>query len=356
MIATAILLSTLLMHEDLPRLDQAMAGKFAQLALSAIEKPYPYKPAHVWLGDQDALTPKQLHPVFHGAYDWHSAVHGHWVLVRLLRLYPDLPNKEKFRAVLARQFTEEALKSEAAYFARPHAGPFERPYGWTWLLKLVMELRAWDDPDAKVWAARFVPLETLIVERYLKYFPKQTYPIRQGVHANTAFGLSFALDYARAVKNTKLEALLIERARFYYLKDQDAPARWEPDGSDFFSPSLCEADLMRRVLPKEEFARWLHQYLPKLAQKEPKTLFVPATVSDRTDPQIVHLDGLNLSRAWCLAAIARALPENDPARGPLLESAALHAKDGLAHVTSGDYAGEHWLASFAIVLLSGDDK
>jgi len=347
-----ILLASLMLPQQLPQMDEAQASKFAQLALKAIEKPYPYKPAHVWVNDQDNQTPRQLNPVFYGAYDWHSAVHGHWVLVRALRLFPNLPEKEKIRATLSRQFSEEALKTEAAYFSRPHTGPFERPYGWAWLLKLVLELRAWDDPEAKIWVARFAPLENIIVERYIKYFPKQSYAIRHGVHSNTAFGLSFAMDYARAVKNEKLETLLLERAKFYFLKDKDAPARWEPDGADFFSPSLCEADLMRRVLPREEFQKWLHQYLPGLEQKEPKSLFFPASVSDRTDPQIAHLDGLNLSRAWCLISIAKALPETDPARKPLMESASIHAKDGLTHVASGDYAGEHWLASFAMELFA----
>lgn len=347
-----IFLASLMLHQQMPQMDQALASQFAQLALKAIEKPYPYKPAHVWVSDQDNLPPRQFNPVFYGAYDWHSAVHGHWVLVRSLKLFPNLPEKDKIRATLSKQFTEEALKKEAEYFARPHTGSFERPYGWNWLLKLIMELRSWDDPDAKVWVTRFAPLENLIADRYIKYFPKQSYPIRHGVHSNTAFGLSFALDYARAVKNEKLEALLTERAKFYFLKDQDAPARWEPDGADFLSPSLCEADLMRRVLPQGEFQKWLRQYLPRLEQKDPQSLFVPATVSDRTDPQIAHLDGLNLSRTWCLISIAKALPESDPARKILFDSALVHAKEGLAHVASGDYAGEHWLASFAMELYS----
>ncbi len=345
-----LLLASLMLHQPLPRMDEATASQFAQLALKAIGKPYPYKPAHVWVNDEDNLPPRRLNPVFYGAYDWHSAVHGHWVLVRTLKQFPNLPEKDKIRATLAKQFTAEALAAEAAYFSRPHTGPFERPYGWTWLLKLVMELREWDDPDAKIWASRFAPLENLLVDRYLKYFPKQSYPIRHGVHSNTAFGLGFALDYARAMKNGKLESLIVERAKFYFLKDKDAPARWEPDGADFLSPSLCEADLMRRVLPGQEFQSWLHDFLPNLQRKEPKSLFVPATVSDRTDPQIAHLDGLNISRAWCLISVAKALPENDPARKPLLESAGIHARDGLAHVASGDYAGEHWLASFAMEL------
>jgi len=334
------------------KLDDALASKFAGLALKAIEKPYPYKSAHVLLSDTDVLPPRALHPVFHGAYDWHSAVHGHWVLARLLRLRPHLPEAPLMRAALGRHFTTAALAGEAAYFSRPHAGPFERPYGWSWLLKLADELRAWDDSDAKKWSTSMRPLEEVIIQRYLGYFPKQTYPIRHGVHANTAFGLTFALDHARASGEKKLEALLVERARSYYGKDADAPARWEPDGADFFSPSLCEADLMRRVLPAAEFTGWFHRFLPGIPQGEPKGLLLPATVSDRTDPQIVHLDGLNISRTWCLEGVALALPENDPARRVLLAAAAVHAKEGLAHVTSGDYAGEHWLASFATHLMT----
>jgi len=336
----------------MPPLTDALASKFATLALAAIEKPYPYKPAHVLDSDADALPPRKLHPVFYGAYDWHSAVHGHWVLVRLLRLRPNLPQAPAMRAALARQFTPQALEGEVAFFSRKHTGAFERPYGWAWLLKLATELRAWEDPDGKKWSAALRPLEQVIVNRYLNYFPKQTYPIRHGVHANTAFGLTFALDYARATGEKKLEDLLVERARKYYGADADAPARWEPDGADFFSPSLCEADLMRRVLPAAEFATWLHRFYPAIARGEPASILRPATVSDRTDPQIVHLDGLNISRAWCLEAVANALPPSDPARPVLLQAAALHAREGLAHVTSGDYAGEHWLASFATHLMT----
>jgi hypothetical protein len=357
MIMAAVLASFILLAQDkaanpMPHLDDAMAAKFANLALSAIEKPYPYKPAHVLDSDADALLPRKLHPVFYGAYDWHSSVHGHWVLVRLLRLRPNLPQAPAMRAALSRQFTTEAMAGEVAFFSRKHTGPFERPYGWAWLLKLATELHAWDDPDAKKWSAIMGPLEEVIVNRYLNYFPKQTYPIRHGVHANTAFGLTFALDYARAKANKSLENLLLERANKYFANDTDAPARWEPDGSDFFSPSLCEADLMRRVLPPAEFTAWLHRFYPNLEKSQPKSILQPATVSDRTDPQIVHLDGLNISRAWCLEAIALALPEKDLARPVLLKAAAVHASEGIAHVTSGDYAGEHWLASFATHLMT----
>lgn len=328
------------------------ASAFAKLALKGARKQYPNKTGHVHLDDADTKTPKQLHPAFYGCYDWHSAVHGHWMLVRVLRTHSDLPEAKDIRAVLAEHLTAENLKAEADYFNRGEAKSFERPYGWTWLLKLAEELHAWDDADARKWSANLKPLAELLAERYIAYFPKQTYPIRAGVHSNTAFGLTFAHDYAKAVGNKKLQELIEERAKAYYAKDVDAPARWEPDGADFLSPSLCEADLMRRVLPPAEFAAWFHKYLPGAAKGEPASLFAPAKVTDRTDPQLVHLDGLNLSRAWCLRGILTALPKDDPARKALALSAARHAEAGLKHVASGDYAGEHWLASFAVWMLS----
>jgi hypothetical protein len=328
------------------------ASSFARLALEGIRKEYPNKPGHVLDGEADVKAPRALHPAFYGSFDWHSAVHGHWMLVRLLRLFPDLPEGKEIRAVLGKHLTAKNLRAEADYFARPSARSFERPYGWAWLLKLAEELHGWDDPDARAWSKNLKPLADAIVARYLAYFPKQTYPIRTGVHPNTAFGLAFALDYARAVGDKKLAALVEERSRAYFADDAGIPAAWEPDGADFFSPSLMEADLMRRVLPPAEFRAWFHRFLPGLAKGEPKTLLAPAKVTDRSDPQLVHLDGLNLSRAWCMRSIAAALPADDPARKVLAESAARHAEAALGHVASGDYAGEHWLASFAVYLLS----
>jgi hypothetical protein len=333
-------------------LTKQQASAFAKLALKGASKEYPHKPGIVFAGERDVKRPKELHPAFHGCFDWHSAVHGHWLLVRVVRQFPDLPEAKEIRTVLNEHLTAENLKAEADYFARVDAKSFERPYGWTWLLKLAEELHTWDDPDAKKWSANLKPLAELIASRYVEYFPKQTYPIRSGVHSNTAFGLSFAHDYARTVKNKKLQDAIEDRAKGYYGKDVDAPARWEPDGADFLSPSLCETDLMRRVLPAAEFREWFHKYLPGAARGEPATLFAPATVTDRTDPQLVHLDGLNLSRAWCMRSIAAALPKSDAGRKLLADSAARHAAAGLAHVASGDYAGEHWLASFAVYLLS----
>ncbi len=333
-------------------LTRANASAFAKLALKGARKEYPNKPGHVLLNDADAKTPRALHPAFYGCYDWHSAVHGHWMLAHLLKRFPDLPEAKEIREVLNAHLTEENIRGEVEYFNRKEAKSFERPYGWTWLLKLAEELHGWDDADAKRWSKELKPLAELIAARYVEHFPKQTYPIRSGVHPNTAFGFSFALDYARAVGDLKLEALIVERAKNYYAKDVDAPARWEPDGSDFLSPSLCEANLMRRVLPPAEFREWFHKYLPGAARGEPKSLFEPAIVTDRSDPQLVHLDGLNLSRAASMRGIASALAADDPARKVLAASAQKHAAASLRHVASGEYAGEHWLASFAVWMLS----
>jgi hypothetical protein len=274
------------------------------------------------------------------------------MLARLLRRFPDLPEATEIRAVLAEHLTADHLRVEAAYFARKESKPFERPYGWAWLLKLAEELLGWDDPEARRWSQELRPLVDQVVARYLEFFPKQTYPIRTGVHPNTAFGLAFAHDYARAMDDPRLRALVEERARAYFGADSDAPAQWEPSGADFFSPSLVEADLMRRVLPPAEFRAWFERFLPGAARGKPESLFTPATVTDRTDPQLVHLDGLNLSRAWCLRSVASALPVDQPARAALDDSAARHAASALGHVASGDYAGEHWLASFAVYLLT----
>lgn len=333
-------------------MSREQASLFARLALKGIQKEYPNKPADVLNSAQDVKNPRSLHPAFYGSFDWHSSVHGHWMLVRLLRLFPDLPEKKEIRTVLAEHLTAKNLKVEADYFARPNAVSYERPYGWSWLLKLAEELHGWDDPDAKEWSKNLQPLADTLVARYLAYYPKQNYPTRSGVHSSTAFGLTFALDYARAAGNKKLAALIEERARTYFSKDTDIPAKWEPDGADFFSPSLMEAVLMRRVLPADEFRTWFGRFLPNIAKSEPKNLLEPATVTDRTDPQLVHLDGLNLSRAWCMRSLAGALPKDDAVRAVLIESAKKHTEAGLKHVASGDYAGEHWLASFAVYLLA----
>jgi hypothetical protein len=338
--------------EKVLKMNRQQASSFALLTLKAVQKEYPNKPEHVLNNATDIQGPRALHPAFYGSFDWHSSVHGHWMLARLLRIFPDLPEKEQIRAVFGQHLTAKNLQVEAAYFAAPNRQSFERTYGWAWLLKLAEEFHDWDDAEARQWSKNLQPLADVIVSRYLAFLPKQTYPIRSGVHPNTAFGLTFALDYARAVGNKPLEALIEERSRSYYGADEAIPASWEPSGADFLSPSLEEADLMRRVMPPAEFRAWLARFLRGMARGEPKSLFTPAIVTDRTDPQLVHLDGVNLSRAWCMRSIAKALPADDPARKMLDESADRHAEAALRHVASGDYAGEHWLASFAVYLLS----
>jgi hypothetical protein len=333
-------------------LTQAEASHFAQLALKCVTKEFPNKPDHTINDATDIKSPRVMHPAFYGCYDWHSSVHGHWMLVRLLRLFPDIPEAVQIRAALNANLATENITAEVAYIKQPNRQSFERTYGWAWLLKLAQALQNWNDPDGKRWSANLQPLADALAQQYVSFLPKQTYPIRTGVHPNTAFGLAFALDYATATGNKPLRILIEERSRTYFGNDVNYPATWEPGGEDFFSPALIEADLMRRVLNPGEFAQWFHQFLPGVAKGEPKSLLLPAVVSDRSDPKLVHLDGLNLSRGWCMRSIASALPREDPARQVLAQAATVHARDALTHVASGDYAGEHWLASFAVYLLT----
>jgi DUF2891 family protein len=333
-------------------LTESQASHFARLALKCVAKEYPNKPEHVMNDTRDVQSPKALHPAFYGCYDWHSSVHGHWMLVRLLRMYPALTEAPDIHKALGANMTAENISVELEYLKQPNRQSFERTYGWAWLLKLAEELSLWNDTDANTWSRNLQPLVNALIERYLAFLPKQNYPIRTGVHPNTAFGLAFAFDYAKTVDNTKLAALISERSRTYFVNDKNYPASWEPGGEDFFSPALMEADLMRRVLPAADFRRWFRRFLPQLAAGAPKTLLQPAVVTDRSDPKLVHLDGLNLSRAWCMRSIAASLPRNSSARKILAASARAHANDALTNVASGDYAGEHWLASFAVYLLS----
>jgi len=337
---------------DVFRLDAESASHFAKLALKCVKKEYPNKLDHVMNDESEVKNPASLHPAFYGCFDWHSSVHGHWMLVRLLKMYPDLPESEEIRSALDNNLSASNMEAEVAYLHQPSRKSFERTYGWAWLLKLAEELHGWKDEQGKQWSKNLQPLAEAIIQRYLDFLPKQTYPIRRGVHPNTAFGIAFALDYARAVGSKELEDLLIERSHTYFAGDSDCPADWEPDGDDFFSRCLMEAELMRRVLNTTEFKEWFHRFLPSLVEGEPKSLLEPAEISDRNDPKIVHLDGLNLSRAWCMNGIARALPEDDPTRTVLTESAVRHANATLPHIASGSYEGEHWLASFAVYMLS----
>ncbi len=330
-------------------LDAAAASRFATLALAGIEREYPHKPDHVLDGPSDFQTHRQLHPAFYGSFDWHSAVHGHWTLVRLLRRYRNLPEPDAIRAALDRNLSASNLIAEAGYFDRPERRTFERPYGWAWLLKLAEELHDWEDADGGRWSATLAPLARRVVANYTEFLPRLEFPNRVGTHANTAFGLSFAWDYAAATSNRELEALATKRARDFFGSDRNYPVRWEPGGEDFFSPTLTEADLMARVLSAEEFASWFDGFLPRFGRGEPCP-FVPVTVRDRSDGRLVHLDGLNLSRAWGMRRIAAALPSGHPATADLIASAGRHAHAGRAHVESGNYAGEHWLGTFAVYL------
>ena len=331
------------------------ASQLAALPLACLHREYPHKLDHVLASDRDIASPRRLHPAFYGCLDWHSAVHGHWTLVRLLRTFPQLAEAATIRRALGDSLTPDNIAVELAYFDGPTRQSFERTYGWAWLLALAGELHGWEDADGTRWSAALAPLADAIAARYIAFLPKQNYPIRTGVHANTAFGMTLALDYARATGASDLAAMLTERAHAYFDTDRDCPAAWEPGGEDFLSPALEEADLMRRVLPAEHFATWLARFLPGLAHGEPRALLEPAQVSDRGDPKLAHLDGLNLSRAWCMREIAAALPAHDTMRAELVAAAARHSEAGLDHVATGDYAGEHWLATFAVYLLGTPD-
>jgi len=327
-------------------LTDVAADRFAALALKCVRQEYPNKLDHVMSGAEEVKGPKALHPAFYGCFDWHSSVHGHWMLVRLLRTHPGMSKAAEIRAVLDENLTPERIAAEVAYFGQPNRRSFERTYGWAWLLKLAAELRTWDSPEARRWAAALQPLADCVSQAFLDFLPKQTYPIRTGVHPNSAFSLDLALDYARAAKDARLEAAILDRAHTWFGKDRLGPLAWEPGGEDFMSPCLEEAALMARLLPRDRFARWLDGFLPGL----PGTL-APAIVSDRTDPKIVHLDGLNLSRARALYDLARALERKDPRRAALVQAADRHARASLPHLATGSYEGEHWLATFAVRML-----
>jgi hypothetical protein len=330
---------------------EEQAGGFVKLALAGIDREYPNKTSHVVTGPEDRKSPGEMHPVFYGHFDWHSSVHGHWMLVRLLKRFPSAPFAGEVRGVLKRHLTASGLAAETTYFKEKENRSFERMYGWAWALRLATELHGWDDPDGREWAKNFEPLEKEIANLAKDYLPKLDWPIRCGFHPESAFPLSQLLDYARKTGDTDFEKLLIAKARAFYGKDRAYPTAYEPSGNDFFSPGLNVADLMRRVLPADEFALWLTAYFPNLAAGEAGNLLTPVTVSDPSDGHLMHLTGLNLSRAWTMRGIAAALPESDMRKKILLDSAAKHADAGLALASSGHYEGDHWLASFAVYLL-----
>ncbi len=335
-----------------PTFEDASAERFARLALACVHREYPNKLAHVLSGPADAKVPRQLTPAFYGCYDWHSAVHGHWLLARLARTWPSAPFAAQAKQALGKSLTVKNLKAELAYLEGPGRVSFERPYGLAWLLQLAAELREWDAPEAKAWAKALEPLERAAVRRLSAWLPKLSRPIRVGEHDQTAFAFGLALDWARVAKDAAFEALLVERVTTYYRADTACPLGWEPGGQDFLSPCLGEADVMRRVLPPAEFARWLGAFLPTLPKDGRASWLVPEVVTDRADPKLAHLDGLNLSRAWMLEGVAAALPTDDPRRAALAAAATAHRAAGLEAVTGEHYEGGHWLGSFAVYLVT----
>ena len=334
---------------DNSRLTPQIASKFAGIALGHVAREYPNKLDHVLDGPADARGPRDLHPIFFGSFDWHSCVHGYWLLATILRRQPNIAEAPAIRALFDETFTPEKVAGEVAYLARPSTRGFERPYGWGWLLKLQAELLAHDAP----WAAIHQPLADVFVARFQDFLPRATYPLRTGVHSSTSFAIALAQDYAVAAGDRPLTVLFTEKVRAWHMDDRDAPA-WEPSGDEFLSATLMTAECLRRLLPPAEFLRWFRAYLPRAAQRQPATLFTPATVSDRSDGKIAHLDGLNFSRAWCWRELASALPAGDPLRAVAQAAADDHMAASLPHV-AGDYMGEHWLASFALLaLLAGE--
>ncbi|OIR12204.1 hypothetical protein GALL_64560 [mine drainage metagenome] len=326
------------------------ASHLASLPLKCIVQEYPNKINHLAIGDSDQMiTPHNMHPAFYGCLDWHSSVHGHWMLVKLLKDFPSLTDAKKIRELISHNISAENILKEAKYFDAPFSKSFERTYGWAWVLKLQQELNNWNDADAVKWRNALEPLSDTIINIWMRFLPKQTYPNRTGVHPNTAFGLVFALDYARAAGNKKFEEAIIRSAKKIYLNDKNAPAIWEPDGTDFLSPSLEEADLMRRVLNKKDFSEWFDHYFSLSSLQH---LTVLPVVSDRNDMTIVHLDGLCFSRSWCMKGIASVLPKTDKRKQLLIQSSIKHLKASLPNVASGAYGGEHWLASFAVYAIT----
>jgi hypothetical protein len=335
-----------------PALDEAAAGRFAQLALTCLHQEYPNKISHVLMDDADARPPRALMPAFFGCYDWHSSVHGHWLLVRMARLFPDAPFAAPARAALAKSFTDANIAEEVRYLAHAKRASFERPYGLAWLLQLSAELRAWDDPQARQWAATLAPLEALAAAKLKAWVPKLHYPIRVGEHSQTAFAFGLVWDWARATGDAQMTSLLADAATRFYRNDRDCPLRYEPSGEDFLSPCLAEADFMRRVLAPADYARWLKAFLPQVPKRDEASWLAPGVVTDRTDPKLAHIDGLNLSRAWMLEGIAHGLPPRDPRVRALLAAANTHRDAALPAVTGEHYEGGHWLGTFAVYLTS----
>jgi hypothetical protein len=332
-------------------LSPEQASELAEPALQCVQKPYPYKPGNVLTGKDDLKEPRTHHPAFYGCFDWHSSVHGHWTLVKLLKEFPEHPRRQEILDKLGDNITAENIRVETEFFYSEGNKTFERTYGWAWLLKLAEELETWDDPAGKEFAGNVRPLADSIVQKYLDFLGVLPYPIRVGEHTNTAFGLGFAWDYSKHRGLSELQELIERRSRDFYLADQGCPLEWEPGGFDFISPCLMEADLMSRILDPDAYKNWLMRFLPGILDPGSFKL-MPANVTDRSDPKIVHLDGLNLSRAWCLFHISGKLKGDYP---HLARTALAHLEASLPYIASDNYEGEHWLASFAVFALYAQD-
>lgn len=335
-----------------PHLDVQAATRFANLALACVQQEYPNKISHVLNSAADAKPPHELTPAFYGCMDWHSAVHGHWLLVRLVRSFPSAPFAPAAMAALHANINPSHIAGEVAYINGMGRETFERPYGLAWLLQLAQELREWSSPEARQLAATLAPLETAVASRLSAWLPKLAYPIREGEHGQTAFAFGLALDWARSTHDPAMEKLLVGKIRDFYTKDRDCPLAYEPSGEDFLSPCIAEADVVRRVMGREEFAAWLSGFLPRIPRTATTSWLPIGVVTDKSDGRLAHLDGLNLSRAWMLAGMAAGLPEADARRKALLATAKTHAESGLASVNGEHYEGGHWLGSFATYLVT----
>jgi hypothetical protein len=333
-------------------IDSAAAGRFAELALKCVHQQYPNKIAHVLAGDADVRPPRELYPAFHGCYDWHSAVHGHWLLVRLIERFPDAGFVPAARAALSLSLTRENIAVEAAYLQKVGRASFERPYGLAWVLQLSAELRSWKDPQAQEWANNLAPLETEAAARIKRWLPDLYYPIRAGEHDQTAFSFGLIWDWTAVAGDAEMRRLLTDAAQRFYAADRNCPLRYEPSGQDFLSPCISEADFMRRVLEPTAFARWLTTFLPMIPANARTEWLTPAVVTNRSDPKLAHLDGLNLSRAWMLEGILRGLPPKDKRIPALAAAAKRHGDAALPQVTGEHYEGGHWLGTFAVYLVT----
>jgi len=325
--------------------DQALAARFARLALDCVHQEYPNKIAHAMNSDADLKPPRELTPAFYGCYDWHSSVHGHWLLIRLARLFPQAPFAADARRAVAQSLTPAHISQEVAYLTTKGRSSFERPYGLAWLLQLAAELKEWDDPDARQWSAALRPLEEAATAVITSWLPKLDHPIRTGEHNNTAFAMGLMLDYARITGHPGFGKLVEQRVRDFYIKDKNCPLAYEPSGEDFLSPCLAEADVVRRVLPQADFAAWFPAFLPSVELE-------PTRVVDVTDGKLYHLAGLNLSRAWMLEGIVSELPQADPRRKHLTALAGRLRQAGIESIRAEHYEGGHWLGSFAVYLVS----